>query len=276
MTSRPSPIFTQDLGVVDKQSLGSSTRSSTSTLSFQDKLCGLLSPSSSTEATDVLNEDEYQTKVETIQNCLRGINGSSTNDVDLWRLRELALQPGGLLEPSLRKRAWPLLTGMTFVQQTKPSSTVTPSHKDIVALQREVPHMVWNVQEHFVQLQHKQKQLQLHVENERANTMSKRVSFAGEANTLHVENAEESSSNGSADFSFSSRSSGNRRRIGNGKARKMEQTIVMNAITSCLQAQPAASESFVDSRHHYFTGLHDLTALLMINLESPSLSSLLL
>ena len=36
----------------------------------------------------------------------------SQDDVDLWRLRELALTEGGLVNDSIRKRAWPKLVGI--------------------------------------------------------------------------------------------------------------------------------------------------------------------
>ena len=38
--------------------------------------------------------------------------GDQRGSVDLWRLRELAVGRGGLLSPSLRKRAWPKLLGI--------------------------------------------------------------------------------------------------------------------------------------------------------------------
>ena len=45
-----------------------------------------------------MSDEEYHAKFTAIQDCLRG---GDNERVDLWRLRELALSPGGLLEPSL-------------------------------------------------------------------------------------------------------------------------------------------------------------------------------
>ena len=76
--------------------------------------------------------------------------------------------------------------------------------------------------------------------------------------------------------SFNSFKSLNSRRVRWRKAGKQEQTIVTNVVSSCLRTAAPESVAFEDDRFHYFTGLHDLTALIMVNLESPSLSSLVL
>ena len=270
--ARPLPILIQEELTaleIETQSLGSSTRSISSNLSFKEKLYGLLSPTS-TEITsgghdDVLAPADLQAKVEAIHDCLRGVSltASSTHDdigkdqIDLWHLRELALQPGGLLDPSLRKRAWPLLTGMTFLQEQTSSMTTTVSLSlaDLEALQRDVPHTVWNVREHFVQQCASRDQEQASI---------KKVAVADEQYL------------GFDSFRSRNSSGGSERRPRHCKAGRMEQKIIATAVTSCLQTQPIESECFEDDRYHYFEGLHDLTSLLMINLESPSLSSLLL
>jgi hypothetical protein len=60
------------------------------------------------------------------------------------------------------------------------------------------------------------------------------------------------------------------------KASKQEQKILFNVITAVLRTEAAPSPHFEDDRYHYFAGLQDLTALLLINLESPSLTSMVL
>jgi hypothetical protein len=60
------------------------------------------------------------------------------------------------------------------------------------------------------------------------------------------------------------------------KASKQEQKILFNIITAVLRTEAAPSAHFEDDRYHYFPGLQDITALLLINLESPSLTSMVL
>jgi len=300
----PPPIITstEDLAAAaaDVQSL-SSNRSISSTLSFKEKMYGLLSPTSTDVSCDHLSEEEYRAKVTAIQDCLRG---NSKDQIDLWQLRELALSPGGLLEPSLRKRAWPLLTACVANKNnstsTKKGTTsssaggvITLSNADLAALQAEVPHTVWNVQEHFVQ---QQQLVKAHSDNH--GRSFKKVSFAPPTKgmavpgTATVEEAKEGDDHDdnenelickeqvdddsrSSLWSHGSCSIDSRRWRGR-NAGKLEQKIVANAVTSCLRLRAPESEAFQDDRFHYFTGLHDLTALLMINLESPSLGSLVL
>ena len=60
------------------------------------------------------------------------------------------------------------------------------------------------------------------------------------------------------------------------KASIQEQKILFNIMLSILRTEAAPSEYFSDDRYHYYRGLQDLTALFVINLESPSLTSLVL
>ncbi len=70
------------------------------------------------------------------------------------------------------------------------------------------------------------------------------------------------------------------------KASKHEQRTVMNVMVNCLRTIPPIVSSssssselampHADHRRHYYTGFHDLTALIMVNVESLSISALLL
>ncbi|CAB9521375.1 TBC1 domain family member 20 [Seminavis robusta] len=60
-------------------------------------------------------------KAQEIRDCLQLHEGSGT--VDLWELRQLALSPGGLLQPSLRRVAWPLLLGLSSSSPVSPDDT---------------------------------------------------------------------------------------------------------------------------------------------------------
>ena len=254
--------------------------------SLKDKLMGAILPSptntvETTTADFFLSQEDYLAKYDAISECLRG---GSDDRVDLWLLRELALSPGGLLEPSLRKRAWPLLTACFQSQQDggtgAPGSAVgaTPSPNDLAALHRDVQYTVWNVREHFAQQQ------QLRQQSNSNDTV--RVTFAPEVEEEKKQERCDECTTEEGDISFpdsvdslwsrGSCSLAGSRRVFWRKASKMEQKIVTNAVTSCLRTAAPESEAFEDDRFHYFTGLHDLTALLMVNLESPSLSSLVL
>lgn len=300
----------------------------------------------------LLTPEEWARKQTAIERCLRGGGGSGVNEsnvdsandgdddadaIDLWHLRELALAPGGLLDPSLRKRAWPILTAaLPHSHVVAGGGAVTqPSSADLIRLHRDVKHTVWNVQEHFVTQQRK-----LSMEAAAQIKKKRRVSFAPEltdkdedekkqedeaesevamvlslqggspTSTATTEEDDSPTATGpttgtgaESPFSLdgitegsvgtsdtpsttashlwsqhhaSQGSSSYGRRVKWRKANKKEQTIVGNVVTSCLRTAAPESQAFEDDRFHYYTGLHDLTALIMINLESPSLSSLVL
>jgi len=52
------------------------------------------------------------TKLKVKENEIEKVLGNDLNNVDLWKLRELALSDGGLINDSIRKRAWTLLVGI--------------------------------------------------------------------------------------------------------------------------------------------------------------------
>jgi hypothetical protein len=256
-----------------------------------------------------LNDEAWKQKEDEILDCLQG-----TNDVvDLWKLRELALSKGGLLTPNLRKRAWPKLTAChEQVLSRKPyQPLVDPSRFDMEGLRRDVSKTIWNVEEYLVASKKEQKEqdekLQQFLELQKQRGR-KRVSWAPMAQigspgpgsgsdppktiatspvTDDEDETNEDSSNLSCDdmeafspghsvstqetnFTLSSRVVRWR------KASRQEQKILFNVITAVLRTEAASSPHFEDDRHHYFSGLQDITALLIINLESPSLTSMVL
>jgi hypothetical protein len=252
-----------------------------------------------------LSDSEWDEKYTVIDLCLRG---NDDDMIDLWQLRELSLSPGGLLDPSLRKRAWPLLTqAMTMTPTTvgrkNGPTTVNISQKDLLLLKRDVKRTVWNVKEHFQPQQPKltesdTKSRRVKFATDGANEDDEHLVLTSSSNSLD-EDVEEASpttmspllwstklpdneqqsvgwSQYSEDGSRGSFSSNSRRHRLKRKVSKQEQRIVTNVITSCLRTVPPTSEAFEDDRFHYYTGLHDLAALITVNLESLSLSSLLL
>lgn len=113
----------------------------------------------------VMSEEEWKAKEDAIVDVLRGRTADGAEDgaeaagavVDLWKLRELALSKGGLLCPSLRRRAWP-----TLVQAHEqvlgvagsggaggPSSlpVVAPSAGDVQALKHGCSKTIWAIEE---------------------------------------------------------------------------------------------------------------------------------
>jgi hypothetical protein len=257
-----------------------------------------------------LNEEAWKDKENEILDCLQG-----TNDVvDLWKLRELALSKGGLLTPNLRKRAWLKLAACheQILSPKQYQPLVDPSGFDIEVLQRDVSKTIWNVEEHLVASKKEQKEqdekLQQFLELQKQRGR-KRVSFAPMthmASPIAVSSSDppqtiatspitddedeknDDSSNLSCDdmggafspersvmtqetnFTLSSRVVRWR------KASRQEQKILFNVITAVLRTEAAPSTHFEDDNYHYFSGLQDITALLMINLESPSLTSMVL
>ena len=85
-------------------------------------------------------------KAASIRLCLS--NESSV--VDLWKLRQMALSRGGLLSPALRSMAWPLLLGISTVEQKedKDEITTTPVSCAIQkAVQEDTATTAWSSQE---------------------------------------------------------------------------------------------------------------------------------
>jgi hypothetical protein len=269
-------------------------------------------------AVKVLTPQESRDKQEAIEDCLRGsddgLDDAASESLDLWQLRELAVTNGGLLDPILRKRAWPILTqALRHMSSPRNDDTtitvlepVAPSPNDMLMLQREVRCAAWNVQKNYhAQRVHKRPTEVDPETDERRVTFSSIPTIPEAMDTnqptvlLDLSNLLQDNSPTSvidtAGVSFkydrcdasvrsassrgstlSGRSSKSRRGRRYRKAGSQEQKILTNVITSCLRIPPIESEAFEDDRFRYYSGLHDLTALIMVNVESPSLCSLIL
>jgi hypothetical protein len=264
-------------------------------------------------------------KYQQIEDCLRG--DDDTNMIDLWQLRELSLSYGGLLDPKLRKRAWPILTQAMIMNATMNTSTTDSSSssvqqhvsiqsKDLLQIQKDVMRTVWNVKAHFRSQQKQQTAASLQQAPKNDNT-TRRVKFfvvdenernqhpdadRVETSTSHSNEDENGNSkpdpNYIDDFLYddttsimsssfagttnSRRSTTSSKHSRSTKASKHEQRTVTNVIASCLRTIPSVSSTSeratapTDNRLHYYTGFHDLTALVMVNVESLSISALLL
>eukprot|EP00590_Aulacoseira_subarctica_P011711 CAMPEP_0172426408 /NCGR_PEP_ID=MMETSP1064-20121228/37262_1 /TAXON_ID=202472 /ORGANISM="Aulacoseira subarctica , Strain CCAP 1002/5" /LENGTH=490 /DNA_ID=CAMNT_0013169987 /DNA_START=279 /DNA_END=1748 /DNA_ORIENTATION=+ len=99
------------------------------------------------------NNSTVMTKAEAIFLCL------AEPEVDLWRLRELALSDGGLLDDVIRRVAWPKLVGIDRYTDPavienqgatsdlifKPNSSGIPSLKEMDQVQRDVVRCTWHL-----------------------------------------------------------------------------------------------------------------------------------
>lgn len=122
------------------------------------------------------------------QDILDCLEGTPDERISLWKLRELALSPGGLLCPQIRKRAWPMIIlgcqqqiFLSSLLQQPPVSQVTPSPEDLQALERDIEKTLWNVEEHLMSsklLQQQQEEAMKRAIQLRTKQTKKRVSFA--------------------------------------------------------------------------------------------------
>ena len=272
------------------------------------------------------DDTKRQSKYQQIEECLRGNDDSM---IDLWHLRQLSLSHGGLIDPKLRKRVWPILTqALSSSSSSAPQlllSAGIPEH-EVRRIQKDVKHTVWNVKAHFRSQQ--QKTIASFESSKPPSDTDKRVTFSedeqhprGDAETSSISHSNEEGNGHSkaeqwqgndddwyddhnniinsndhrsvSSFagtthsrrSTTSNSSSKLSRRGNNKASKHEQRTVMNVMVNCLRTMPpivsssSSSELAIppaDHRRHYYTGFHDLTALIMVNVESLSISALLL
>jgi len=92
------------------------------------------------------------TKAEAVIQCL------SDKEVDLWRLRELALTEGGLLNNVIRRKAWPKLMGIdrftdpnildsqgAVSEKFVPDGSGTPNEAEMDQVQRDVTRCTWHL-----------------------------------------------------------------------------------------------------------------------------------
>lgn len=273
------------------------------------------------------NRSKWVTKYQQIEECLRG--DDDNNMIDLWELRELSLSYGGLLDPKLRKRAWPILTQAMIMTANKGSHDTTSSSpvqqqqqqhisiasKELLQIQKDVKRTVWNVKAHFRSQQQQQQKAASQEQVRDCSETNRRVKFFVvdnnvETSTSHSNEEEnvnstpdqtcnddilyDDSNTSTMSSSFAGSTNSRRSNISSKlsrsstKASKHEQRTVTNVIVSCLRTipQPAVSLSSTseqkaamppqDHRLHYYSGFHDLTALVMVNVESLSISALLL
>ena len=223
-----------------------------------------------------LQDDSLNDKVQEIRACLDG-----DDLVDLWHLRELALTRGGLVSCLVRKRAWPKLTGAHRQVLLHASGGDTVSSAQMLEVTKQdmdllhadlTSHAVWNIQE----------QVWVNREEERVRKVSFVPGLAAVSPALSSGGNPPSSITTNAiddhDEEQTSTIVSTNPSITSTRTSPQEQRAIRNTLVSVLRTRPPMNDNSTTCtrRYHYYPGLHDLTALLLINLESPSLASLIL
>ena len=138
---------------------------------------------------DIEQQKKQQEKSDEILRCLSGTRigdssmaGDAEEVVDLWHLRSLALQPGGLLNSSIRRRAWPKLLGVDAhvlgggaaaaldINEMGPQEKIRLSSSTIAEIKRDVGRTAWDVEGTI-------KRIRKEREAERRAGVMKKVSF---------------------------------------------------------------------------------------------------
>lgn len=235
-----------------------------------------------------------ETKYNLIKRCLE-------NDVvDLWQLREMAWQKGGLLCPQLRQRAWPILFQChTSLRSSgvEASSTVDVTRKNMAQLQYDTTRAVWNIQDHLEASQYASKQLDTALLFAKSRRRRK-VTFLDDTESLDFFSPSSKGPRVSPTSSQDSRSNspmsidpyvdddlsmGDYSILSKGSVMPgvrpptpQERVVLYNAVAALLRTPGEPNAHYADDNYYVFRGLVDLTALFMINTESPSLATLLL
>lgn len=97
-----------------------------------------------------MNYERCEDKAQEIRDCLQLHSESCGNTVDLWELRQLAISQGGLLSPTFRRVAWPLLAGLSAstsgVEDSKEECTGLDENMS-EAMRVDIETSVWNLED---------------------------------------------------------------------------------------------------------------------------------
>lgn len=223
----------------------------------------LPSPASDLISTERASQDnhEFQAKILSIISCL---DPPQENIVDMWKLRELALSRGGLVSAEIRRAAWPKLAGihksleLADIMNKKYHDDITifdmvdQDEQDVVM--RDIGRSVWHNE---IQLKRK-------------------TDYNDDASLPFNPNPTQRVLCDSIGFNFSDRSNtlNEECRLPNPSKRsassreKEEQSSLVSVILSVLQHSAGSL--------HYYQGFHDLSALVVINMENLGLASCVL
>jgi hypothetical protein len=253
---------------------GASTLISTSS-------CGVGTTTTTTQSQSQL-QSQWQAKELEIVQCLQG---NHQEDVDLWHLRQLALSPGGFVSTALRKRAWPKVVGvhqLLLQNQTAVQELVEPLPANVRQVHNLVRRTHWNMEEHLRQSrkEHSQRRHSASQQQQPDVVMEEndddenhqplqQVSFVlphtmramhSHHNHNHNDTNGDEASVDTATLSLQSYSS---------LATRQEQQVLTNILLNLLR-QPGPY------RYFPYVGIQSVTAVLVLQLESPSLASFVL
>jgi hypothetical protein len=249
------------------------------------------------------SDTQVEVKLEEIRSCLDG-----DDEVDLWHLRELALTRGGFVSAQVRKRAWPKLMGVhqqvlfhasnaatandtnaDSLSKQKKQLVVEVSDRDYQLLQRDIPETIWNIQDHIHNNREEKKVTFLPGLLLEAATSSSPSSSPTTPNLVAVvlENENDDGCMSPLDTTPTTTPQPPRYFFATqnhraSTSRLQEQRALQSTLVSLLRTTPPPPAEHdnhhhhEEQRYHYYHGLADLTALLLINLESPSLSLMIL
>ena len=260
-----------------------------------------------------LSRAEWAAKEAAILQCLEGSREGGDDDddddcssVNLWALRELSLQPGGLLGSELRKRAWPQLMLCHVVARAgmmKHQSSATPPAESVAALREGVKRVQWSIEAHLRMarqqryLLHQQllqrrnkptrkgKVVRFSFDEDDKNSMippppvtetSPTASFSDDEQSLSSPTSVESDTVIDTNHLLTTPSAPPKIPAYDNRPSAAEQAIVSNILLHLLRTEATPNAFFEDDRYHYHDGLADLAALILMQVESPSLSSLIL
>ena len=236
--------------------------------------------------------------------------------VDLWRLRELALSRGGLLSPEWRKRAWPKLVASHEQMMKPASLTTPRalSRAQVQALQTDLRTTVWNIEAELRRRKEERQQEQANIDAklEEERLRNKKVKFspiveysdneedeelpgALRSTPTNSEDGEDASTSsrfsyteqgvntpsttGTQDISFVSllslSSTNSSRAVRGRKASIHEQRILYTLLTNLLKHSSSAQEDATFC-FTYHPGFQDLVSILLYNVESPTVTSMIL
>lgn len=212
--------------------------------------------------------------------------------VDLWHLRQLALSKGGLLNASIRKRAWLKLVDanegilMSLSTVTDNKSTGEPinlSDNEINLIQQDIKTCIWNIEAEIKHSRRSRRQQRGRSGSTSADDNASLASFesgfssvkSGRTTPLHIPEAFSPSGTSAPSSGSSTPVSGvyNLRSV---TRKKGERKLLLNIITSVLRTSPEEVKELDMKRIYYFQGMHNIAAPILITLESPSLTSLVL
>lgn len=213
-----------------------------------------------------MNYEKCEDKAQEIRECLQLHSESCGGTVDLWELRQLAISPGGLLSPALRQVAWPLLAGLSTsnLEDNSDDEIYEPLDETVAeSVQKDIEASVWNLDELVRQSQTGKEGFWYSPLLHANNTADK---AKGDAPPGLVLSSPCSSSETSQDESRSTGCSIPEKTKSISTPTPQDQIILKKMLTQVFQGQS----------EYPVAGLADLASLLVINLESTEVASLLL